>query len=165
MLSYQTLEHVPDLPGVLREILRVVKSGGALHLRCPDYRGTFEGHYLLPWLPLFPRGLAKIYLRLLGRPLSGFEGIHYATRKRIIATLQAAAKESPGMRLTIADLNREHFLRRAREKNLPRWTHIYFAWKILRYVHGVFRRELHVNLWVEVEKPGLQAAGFRTTAR
>lgn len=153
VLSYQTLEHVPDLFAVLREMLRVTKSGGALYLRCPDYRGTFEGHYLLPWLPLLPRRLAEAYLRLLKRPLTGFKGIHYVTRGGIVSALRVIESETSGMRLHIVDLARERFLRRAQEKKLPRWARIYPAWKIFCYFRDLFRRELQMELWVGVEKP------------
>jgi len=152
VLSYQTLEHVQDEARVLREMLRVVRSGGALHIRCPDYCGTYEGHYQLPWLPLMPRSLARIYLRLLKRPLAGFEGIRYATRNGIIKTLVAMEKEMPGIHLEIFDLDRARFLNRLAEKGLPVWEWVYPFWKMFRYGRDLFRRELNVNLWVSVHK-------------
>ncbi len=152
VLSYQTIEHVQDETRVLREMLRVVRSGGALHIRCPDYRGTYEGHYQLPWLPLMPRGLVRIYLRLMGRPLAGFEGIRYATRKGIVKTLRAMETEMAGIHLEILDLERARFLNRLAEKGLPVWEWIYPFWKIFRYGRDLFRRELNVNLWVSVHK-------------
>lgn len=152
VLSYQTLEHVQDETLVLREMLRVVRSGGALHIRCPDYRGTYEGHYQLPWLPLMPRSLARIYLRLLGRPLAGFEGIRYATRNGIVKTLRAVEKEMPGIHLEILDLDRARFLNRLAEKGFPVWEWVYPFWKMFRYGRDLFRRELNVNLWVFVRK-------------
>ena len=152
ILSYQTLEHVQDEARVLHEMLRTIRSGGGLYIRCPDYRGTYEGQYLLPWLPWMPRKLAWIYLRMLGRPLVGFEGIRYATRKGIVKTLRRLEKGTLGMRLEILDLDRERFLRRLAEKKLPVWGWAYPFWKGFRYGRDLFRRELHVDLWVFVHK-------------
>ena len=69
-------------------MLRVLHRRGAMFLRAPDYRNTYEGHYRLPWLPYFPRKLAKYYLRLLNRPDKGLSTINYVTRpyiKRVLA--------------------------------------------------------------------------------
>src|SRR5690606_3246640 len=102
VLSYQTLEHVQNLDAVLAEMLRVVKPGGELHLRCPDYRGTYEGHYLVPWLPLMPRPLARLYLRARGRPVAGLAGIVYTTRRVIIRSLKASAAHA-GLSVNVVD--------------------------------------------------------------
>src|SRR5690606_6825956 len=98
--------------------LRVVKPGGALHLRCPDYRSTFEGHYLIAWLPLMPRPLARAYLRLRGRPTDELDRIVYTTRPRLRKGLQAAAARA-GIRIAITDLEHERIRARLRERGLP----------------------------------------------
>lgn len=152
ILSYQTLEHVQNLEAVLREMLRTVRGGGALHLRCPDYRGTFEGHYLLPWLPLMPRALAKAYLRLLGRPLEELNALNYTTQPGILRILRRVEKETSGLHLEIIDLERERFLTRLREKRLPVWSGLYPLWKIVKQLRNLFRQEMQLNLWVRVWK-------------
>lgn len=93
--SFQTLEHVQDPQKVLAEIVRVTKKGGGIHLCCPDYRSTFEAHYQLPWLPLFPRRLARVYLKFLGRPVAGLDTINYVTNgsiKRCFLRLESESK-------------------------------------------------------------------------
>ena len=152
VLSYQTLEHVQDPDIVLSEMLRVVRPGGALHIRCPDYRGTFEGHYLLPWLPLMPRALARLYLRMLRKPLTGFNGIRYTTGNGMVNALRAAERRSPGLHLKIADLEAERFLHRLRERRLPAGYKAFRVWKAVRYFRDLFRREMQVDLWIRVEK-------------
>ena len=149
VLSYQTLEHVQDLDAVVAEMLRVTRPGGALHLRCPDYRGTFEGHYLLPWLPLLPRPLARLWLRLRGRPVRGFADIHYTTKPALIRSLRAAA-ERMGMAIEIRDLEAERLENRLREKGLPGWRGPALFWKALVYARRMFREDFQINLWVSV---------------
>jgi SAM-dependent methyltransferase len=138
ILSYQTLEHVQDPAAVIREMLRVVRPGGALHLRCPDYAGTFEGHYQLPWLPLLPRPLARAYLRLLGRPLAGFAGIHYVTKA--------------GIGISVTDVEQERFGTRLRNKRLPGWRGAALPWRAFYYLKRLFRADLQINLWVSVTR-------------
>ena len=53
--SYQTLEHVSDVKSCLKEMLRVTRKNGIILLQFPDYRSSFEGHYRLSWMPLFPK--------------------------------------------------------------------------------------------------------------
>ena len=86
--SYQTIEHVSDVKVCLDEMLRVLKKGGMLFLHFPDYRSSFEAHYRLPWIPLFPKPLARVYLRMLKKPILGLDHINYVTKKNIIHLFQ-----------------------------------------------------------------------------
>jgi len=85
--SYQTLEHVRNVTACLREMVRVLKPGGVLYLRAPDYASFFEPHYMLPFLPRMNKRLAAAYLALLGRPLLGLQTLQWTTEKGIIRTL------------------------------------------------------------------------------
>jgi len=101
VFSYQTLEHVQDVKRCLQEMLRVLRPGGAMFLRSPDYRSIFEGHYRLPWLPLFPRSLARLYLGMLGRPTVGLSTINYVTTPSIKRMLR-------NEKVRIIDLDRQN---------------------------------------------------------
>ena len=85
--SYQTLEHVSDVKACIKEMLRVLRGGGIMLLQFPDYRSTFESHYRIPWLPLFPKSLAAIYLKILGKPILGLSTINYVTKGNIMHLL------------------------------------------------------------------------------
>jgi 2-polyprenyl-3-methyl-5-hydroxy-6-metoxy-1,4-benzoquinol methylase len=53
VISCETVEHVPDPRGAIRELARVLRRGGRLLLTTPNYMG--------------PLGLYRMYLRLCGR--------------------------------------------------------------------------------------------------
>jgi SAM-dependent methyltransferase len=68
---FSTLEHVADVHAAVAEMVRVTRPGGAVYVHGPNALACYEGHYKLFWLPLMPRALARLYLRLRGRP-TGF---------------------------------------------------------------------------------------------
>jgi ubiquinone/menaquinone biosynthesis C-methylase UbiE len=145
--SYQTLEHVQDVEKCLSEMIRVTRPGGGLHIMCPDYRSTYEAHYLLPWLPFFPRKLAMLYLRLMNRPIAGLSTINYVTAASIKRHLRKitglSAKE-----VTIVDLNRERFDAALMRRHLLILKPLYFVYRSYQYLSGLFRREIQINLFV-----------------
>jgi len=146
--SYQTLEHVQDPRRVISEMIRVTRLGGGIHLRCPDYRSTFEAHYQLPWLPLMPRPLARIYLGLLGRPVEGLDSIRYVTRPRILGWLRDIERE--GARLMVFDDDRIRFENNLRRRGLPCLPGSYTLWRMLNYLYYLFRQESSVNIFIRV---------------
>ena len=145
--SYQTLEHVQDPAAVIRELIRVTRVGGAIHIMCPDYRGTYEGHYRLPWLPLFPRALARVYLRLLRRPTLGLGTIQYVTRPSILRWLREA---EAGGRLLVSDENRVDFQNGLRRRGLPELPGAYLLWRMRRAVQSLGRSEFGCSLLIRV---------------
>jgi len=86
--SYQTLEHVSNVKICLQEIFRVTKDKGIIFLHFPDYRSWFEAHYRLPWIPLFPKKIAKIYLKMMNKPTLGLDSINYVTKKNVINSIK-----------------------------------------------------------------------------
>lgn len=149
VLSYQTIEHVRDPEAVIGEMLRVTRAGGALHIRCPDYRSTYEGHYRLPWLPLLPKPLARLYLKALGRPAAGLEDLRYVTGPCLTRLLRRQAARA-GVPVRIVDLEKERYRARLQAKGLPGWRGPALPWRALFHLKRAFREEIGVNLWVEV---------------
>lgn len=79
VICCDVLEHVNDPRESIREMMRVLKEGGSLYLLVPNYLYPREAHYKIRWVPLMPKSIAKIYLRLLRRNPSFIESINYIT--------------------------------------------------------------------------------------
>jgi ubiquinone/menaquinone biosynthesis C-methylase UbiE len=150
--TYQTLEHVQNIEQCIDEMLRVVKSDGGLHIRCPDYRSTYEGHYLLPWLPLMPKLLARFYLRLLRRPTSGLDTLTYTTRGQIERLLKKCARRHK-YKIAIVNLNKEYYTNKLKEKHLPVSLILLYPFiRGLAYLRYLFKADLSVGLFVTIVK-------------
>jgi len=68
VMSFQVLEHVADPAAVVREAFRILKPGGWLYLTTDNYLSFREAHYGVTWLPLLPKSIASVYLRLRRLP-------------------------------------------------------------------------------------------------
>ena len=67
VVSNHVIEHVADAAAHLREVRRVLASGGFAYVATPNRFAVLEPHYKLPFLSWLPRGLADAYMRLLRR--------------------------------------------------------------------------------------------------
>lgn len=76
---YTVLEHVDNVSKSLEEMVRVTKKNGKVYIQTPNYLSCYEGHYKVFWLPLFPKKLASIYLKLRGRNSNFIKTINYIT--------------------------------------------------------------------------------------
>ncbi len=158
--SYQTLEHVQSVEMCLQEMLRVLKPGGVLYLKCPDYNCWFEPHYHLPFLPQMNRTLASAYVTALGRPTLGLQTLQWTTEKGIVQILQNSPYQVriEPMRRYYATLRREKLAQLLPQRvNHPAIATLANAsYEFLKAVRGVlktFREEANVDLWITKESP------------
>ncbi len=93
VFSIAVLEHVKDVPAVLREALRVVKPGGLVLMNVPTYWSWYEGHYNTVWCPLlaWSKPAARWYVRtILRRPDYYVDEMNFLTRSRVRQMVPAA---------------------------------------------------------------------------
>jgi 2-polyprenyl-3-methyl-5-hydroxy-6-metoxy-1,4-benzoquinol methylase len=80
---FSTLEHVDSAEATVAEMLRVARRGGAVYVHTPNALACYETHYKVFWLPLMPRPLARVYLRLRGRPTAFLDSLRLLTPRRL----------------------------------------------------------------------------------
>ncbi|VEP16994.1 Methylase involved in ubiquinone/menaquinone biosynthesis [Hyella patelloides LEGE 07179] len=85
--TYQTLEHVKCVSSCIQEMLRVLKPGGILYIKCPNYDCFFEPHYRILFLPKMNKKLAAKYLKIIGKPTLGLQTLQWTTEAEIINLL------------------------------------------------------------------------------
>ena len=91
IVSLQVLEHVEDPATVLREAFRVCRPGGTFFLSCENYLSFREAHYVVGWLPLLPKRIGRVYLRLRGRSPEFLDNsITYTTLPGVLRDLRKA---------------------------------------------------------------------------
>ncbi|MGH9095722.1 MAG: class I SAM-dependent methyltransferase [Acidimicrobiales bacterium] len=68
VLSSNVLEHVPDAPGMISELVRVARPGGLVYLSFTTWYSLHGGHETFPWHFLGGEFAARRYERRHGRP-------------------------------------------------------------------------------------------------
>jgi SAM-dependent methyltransferase len=103
---WNVIEHVPDYNKALSEAARVLKKGGHIVIEAPNYASfRKEAHYHVPWLPFFPKSLASLYLKALGRNPSFLNNdIYYCTVSGVTRSLHKNG-------CAVSSLTHEKFLR------------------------------------------------------
>jgi ubiquinone/menaquinone biosynthesis C-methylase UbiE len=135
--TYQTLEHVHDVRQCLNEMLRVLKPGGFLYIRAPDYSGFFEPHYEVPFWPKMNKTIAAFYLKLLGRPLAALHELNWITEKQIVSHIRKLPYA--------ADIARTGDTPRPTR---PRRAAFRFLKRRIKRLCSFFKEEKRIDLWV-----------------
>lgn len=84
---FNVLEHVEDIRLFLNECNRVLKKKGKLFIWGPNYLCCYEPHYELFFVPIMPRFIARIYLRLRGKKVKFLDTLNFAKPFYIEKTL------------------------------------------------------------------------------
>ncbi len=103
--SWYVLEHVDDWKICIKEMLRVLKPGGAIFLNGPDYRNSFEEHYHMDIGKSIVDNVGEFKELLLNEHANTttFDGLNFITKPEVLAEF----KNSP-YQLEIYDEEIEH---------------------------------------------------------
>lgn len=78
-------EHVPDSQVLMREIFRVLKSGGFCYFAAGNKYSIIEGHYKLPFLSWLPKSIANKYMQFFGKGTIYYENhLSYFKLKQLV---------------------------------------------------------------------------------
>lgn len=150
--TFQTIEHVQDVAACCREMVRVVRPGGGIHLRCPDYAlSTWEGHYRLPWLPGLKGGAAEHYLKAWGKPFKGLHSLQPVSFRKIKTIFTSIASET-GVSLRVVDLDYRKMLRILRLGDTKLGYLVTRPVSLLHYLRFFFHADFPVHMAVYVDK-------------
>jgi ubiquinone/menaquinone biosynthesis C-methylase UbiE len=144
--TFQTLEHVVDVEQCVDEMLRVLRPGGVLYLRAPDYHCLFEPHYRLPFLPKMNRALAHRYLRYLGRPVTGLQGLKWTTERDLLAMLRRHPSRP------VVERNKYFFIERRRQEVEARLPHSLQRTGLARLLNEMHQLKRKINAWIHVAR-------------
>ena len=74
-VSFQVLEHTVSPGDFLNECLRVLKPGGVMYHKFPNYKSFYEGHYKILWLPFLTKSAGRLYLKMFGKYTPYYESL------------------------------------------------------------------------------------------
>lgn len=81
----QVLEHVKSPKRAIEEMRRVLKPQGIAYVSCENYLAFREQHYKIFWLPLLPKKIGAVYLKIRRRnPSFLYNDITYTTYPQLI---------------------------------------------------------------------------------
>jgi len=136
------IEHVNDVGKTIREISRVLKDDGIAWIQAPNYWAPIEPHYKIIFPPKCPKLLAKIWLKMIGRPVKFIDSINYTDPTLI-------NKECLKNGLYIYNINKV-----PKKKYKPKINNIKYK-KTLRYLYFVglnIFTNYFVKIWEKVFK-------------
>ena len=103
VVSFQVLEHVKSMDMFITESARVLKPGGLMYHRFPNYCSFYEGHYKIMWLPFLNKVTGRIYLKLTRQYSDYYESLNLTK----IADIRRLYKQNADSIELLSDGSRE----------------------------------------------------------
>jgi SAM-dependent methyltransferase len=153
--SSNVFEHVADPEKALAEAVRVLRSGGIMHIVIPNYGSWWEGHYGVLWWPNLSRKMAKLYLKLLGRDTSYVDTLNFINHWHMRRWISRYGGE-----MEVLDWGWPLFEQRVRQQTTPQWSSLALAGRIVRLLHQLklVSVGLAVARWLHWETPVILVA-------
>ncbi|WP_420264345.1 class I SAM-dependent methyltransferase [Candidatus Magnetominusculus dajiuhuensis] len=139
--SSNVLEHVNNPPLVLQEAYRVLKPGGIMIFVVPNFNSFWEGHYSIPWLPIFNLlPLGRLYVRVLGRDPAFLDTLQFVTPAKMDKWLSFKG-EAP----VILSNGKDLWARRMRSADFSSWGGLSVLKKIVAALKKLHLTELTIK--------------------
>jgi len=146
IICNQVYEHVDDQPGLMREIHRVLRPGGACYFGIGTRHVLIEGHYKLPFLSWMPHWAADWYMKLAG--MTGrYDVVLLSYRK-----LKKLVREFAVIDYTIDIIKRPEAYADDERGPIRRWVEKWPVWLLRAMLPGI-----PIHVWVLI-KPGESTA-------
>ena len=91
VIAKDVLEHVDDVQMSIRELLRVARK--YVYILGPNYLYPYEAHFKIPFPPMLPKALARVYLKLLRfnkKQIDFLNHINYITKPGLMRVIRRA---------------------------------------------------------------------------
>ncbi|MBV9509027.1 MAG: class I SAM-dependent methyltransferase [Caulobacteraceae bacterium] len=98
IFSMNVLEHIPDLPGAMAAMERVLAEDGVMIHMCPNYAMPYDPHFGIPLIPGAPRFTTRLLPSLRNDPV--WRSLNFVTLgqiRRIARDTGLVATFRPGM--------------------------------------------------------------------
>lgn len=144
---FTVLEHSENPGKVIEEMIRVLKCGGICYIFVPNYLHPFEEHYKIYWIPMLPKRLAKLQLKLLGRNPDFIDNIRYITPHLISQLLSNLSRkyDLEVKRVQIAKSAKNTQTEKVRKK-IVSFNEIIIA--IISIICGLLKIERHIEILI-----------------
>lgn len=154
VICNQVYEHVDDQTGLMDEIWRVLRPGGACYFGCGTRHVLIEGHYKLPFLSWVPQRIADWYMKLAG------QNARYDVLLLSYRNLRKLVRKYGVIDYTVEVIKNAATYADASRGPLRRWVATWPNW-LLRGIRPI----IPIHVWILV-KPGHNTAAAGTfTAR
>lgn len=123
-----------------------LKPGGKLWLQAPDYDSWYEPHYMLPFFPKMNKTIAKFYLRLLGRPVSGLSTLQWITTEKVCSILS----QGDFYPTNILDISKSRRMKKFNDFRGKHGLPNFLSFIIIKFLDCkvMFKREARMNLLI-----------------
>jgi len=86
--SWYVFEHIANPGEIIRELVRVTRSGGIVSIRAQDARNGWEGHCKIPWIPFLSERMARAWIEEFDGSAELRRGVFDITQPQVIAIFE-----------------------------------------------------------------------------
>jgi SAM-dependent methyltransferase len=127
--SFQVLEHVEDIDGFFRDMIRVLKNDSRIYLAVPNYNFIWEPHYALIFPLFLGKKLFQFYLFVTRRNTKYLECLNFVTPRKL-------RRKSKTYGIILEGLGKDIFLQRVQSGIAPTYGRTASLFKLFQLARG-----------------------------